>query len=88
MRAAEKLYHPDTLRSHFPWGCDLTLGRFEIFEHPLYGDEAMPLAVGYSKALSRPIVFDCFISGDDDCDLEELTDAFADEEARLLALKA
>ena len=88
MRAAEKLYHPDMLRSHFPYGCDFTLGRFEVFEHPLYGDEAPPLAIGYSQALKRPIVFDCFISGDDDCDLEELDREFNEEEARLLALKA
>ena len=76
---AHPLYSADQLRSHFPNGCDLELGpnaEYEIFEHPLYGDEALPLAVRYSEKLGREIVFDVFISGDDVCDLEECLESF------------
>lgn len=84
---AQKFYQPEVLRAEFPNGCDLELGanaEYEIFEHPLYGDEACPLAVRYSEKLGREIVFDVFISGDDVCDLEECLDSFLMEEHRLV----
>ena len=84
MIEAQKLYDATVLRSYFPNGCDLELAPFEIFEHPLYGDEAEPLAIGYSEKLGREIVFDVFISGDDDCDLEECFHEFLIAEDALI----
>lgn len=83
MRASEKLYDPAHLRTHFPNGCDYRIGRFEIFENPIYGDERPEMAIGFSKLLAREIVFDCLLSGDDDCDLDELERTFADAEEEL-----
>lgn len=80
----QKFYQPEVLRAEFPNGCDLELVPFEIFEHPLYGDEACPLAVGYSEKLGREIVFDVFISGDDVCDLEECFHEFYMAEDRIM----
>ena len=48
------------------------------------GDEALPLAIGYSEKLGREIVFDVLISGDDDCDLEECFHEFYMEEDRIM----
>lgn len=81
---AQKFYQPEVLRAEFPNGCDLELAPFEIFEHPLYGDEACPLAIGYSEKLGREIVFNVFISGDEVCDLEECFHEFYMEEYRLV----
>ena len=84
MNEAQKLYDPKVLRSYFPKGADLHLGGFEIFEHPLYGDEADPLAIGYSVKWGREIVFDVFISGDDYWDCEECKRDFQRAEDALM----
>ena len=83
MSALEKLYDPSHLRTHCTDGCDYRIGRFEIFENPIYGDERPEMAIGFSKLFAREIVFDCFLSGDDDCDLDELERTFVDVEAEL-----
>lgn len=84
MNEAQKLYDAKVLRSYFRNGADLQLGGFEIFEHPLYGDEADPLAIGYSVEWGREIVFDVFISGDDHWDYEECKRDFQRAEDALI----
>ena len=77
-----KWHNPRTLRRTD--GDPLQLGRYDIFEHPTYGDERPPFAIGYSNKLGREMVFETFISGDDECDLEECNRNFKAEEQRLL----